>query len=233
MDYPLLIQNSFVALDVETANANVSSICQIAAVSFASGQMVDVWHSFVNPKEPFASFNVSLHGIDVATVHDAPDFPRIQQMLSPLLTGRVVASHMSFDRIAIQQACNKYQIPAFECSWLDTARVARRAWPRFARRGYGLKSIASWCGFNFRHHDAVEDATTAGRVLARAVEETNISVEQWLNHFSSPDGNNSRRQNNHERVELNPGRSPLGYGAEVDALRMIGQTSRYGHSRGY
>src|ERR1017187_8838036 len=133
---PPLDQVGFIAVDVETANADISSICQIAAVCFVAGEAVDVWHSFVNPGEPFAALNVTLHGIDAATVQDAPDFPAVMWTLSDLLTGRVVASHMPFDRIAIERACLKYCIPSVRCSWLDTAWVARRAWPRFARKGY-------------------------------------------------------------------------------------------------
>lgn len=172
---------SFLALDVETANGNISSICQIAVVRFEVGRAVDIWHSFVNPGEPFAALNVAIHGIDASTVQDAPDFPGVMCIISTLITGKVVASHMPFDRIALERASSKYRIPPIHCSWLDTAMVARRAWPRFARRGYGLKSVASWCGIEFRHHNAVEDAMTAGRILSKAIVDTGNSIENWLN----------------------------------------------------
>jgi DNA polymerase III subunit epsilon len=185
---------SFLALDVETANANISSICQIAVVRFEGGKAVDIWHSFVNPDEPFAALNVAIHGIDAYTVQDAPDFPGVMRTVSALLTGEVVASHMPFDRIAVQRASSKYCIPPVQCSWLDTAVVARRAWPRFAKRGYGLKSVASWCGIAFRHHDAVEDAIAAGRVLSKAIVDTGYSVENWLNDSTVRKFNNRRIQ---------------------------------------
>jgi DNA polymerase-3 subunit epsilon len=69
--------SSFLALDVETANANISSICQSAVVRFEVGKAVNIWHSLVNPGEPFAALNVAIHGIDAGTVQDAPDFPGV------------------------------------------------------------------------------------------------------------------------------------------------------------
>jgi DNA polymerase III subunit epsilon len=208
-----LDRESFIALDVETANAEISSICQIALVRFVAGEAIDVWHSFVDPGEPFSAWNVALHGIDAATVRNAPDFPAIMGTVSPLLKDMVVASHMPFDRVAIERACSKYCIPLVRCSWLDTARVARRAWPRFARKGYGLRSIASWCGIEFRHHDAVEDARTAGRILAQAIAETGIGVEKWLIQSIPLTLNNPRIQPCNRPLGTHHSRSSLKYTA--------------------
>jgi DNA polymerase-3 subunit epsilon len=172
--------SSFIALDVETANSNISSICQIALVTFEIGEPVNVWQSLVNPGEPFAALNVSLHGIDAAATQDSPSFADVMCTVATLVEGRMVASHMPFDRIAIERACSEHCVPPLTCYWIDTARVARLAWPRFSKRGYGLRSLASWRGIDFRHHDAVEDASTAGRILAYAVAESGISLERWL-----------------------------------------------------
>lgn len=177
--------DGFIALDVETANSNYSSICQIALVWFVVGEPVKVWHSLVNPKEPFAALNVSLHGIDATAVQGSPSFTDVMCTVATLLAGRVVASHMPFDRIALERGCSQHSIPQLTCFWIDTARVARLTWPRFAKRGYGLKSLASWHGIDFRHHDAVEDARTAGRILARAVADSGISLERWLNYSTT------------------------------------------------
>ena len=58
----------FVALDVETANADAASICQIGiALVDASGAM-ETHSFFIDPRDPFAPFNTRLHGISAATV---------------------------------------------------------------------------------------------------------------------------------------------------------------------
>jgi len=173
-------QESFVAIDVETANSNISSICQIATVCFLAGQIVESWQSVIDPEEPFAPLNVMIHGIDGRATQQAPSFPMIMTKLSSLLTDKIVVSHMAFDRVAIQKVCLKYDLQPMSCVWLDTARVARRAWPRFSKRGYGLRSIASWCEIEFHHHNALADASTAGQILTRAVAETGIGVKDWI-----------------------------------------------------
>lgn len=68
--------------------------------------------------------------------------------------------------------------------WLDTARVSRRAWTQFAARGYGLSNVANYCGIEFQHHSAVEDARAAALILLKACSETGLDVPGWLGRAS-------------------------------------------------
>jgi DNA polymerase III subunit epsilon len=54
----------FVALDVETANADMTSICQVGFARFESGVLVHEWKSYVDPEDYFDAVNVSIHGIN-------------------------------------------------------------------------------------------------------------------------------------------------------------------------
>jgi DNA polymerase-3 subunit epsilon len=56
----------------------------------------------------------------------------------------------------------------------------RHTWPRFSRRGYGLKNIAAWLGIPFDHHNAVEDARAAGEVVVRALGEKGVELAELL-----------------------------------------------------
>jgi DNA polymerase-3 subunit epsilon len=172
--------NSFHAIDVETANSDMASICQIGIISFEDGQIVSTWQSLINPEDHFEGMNVAIHGIDRRSVQDAPTFPQVSSKLVDLLSGQIVASHMPFDRVAMARVHDKYDLPILECTWLDTARVCRRAWSQFAQRGYGLANVASWAGIDFKHHDAEEDARAAGMILLRAVADTGITVSDWV-----------------------------------------------------
>jgi DNA polymerase-3 subunit epsilon len=62
----------------------------------------------------------------------------------------------------------------------------RRTWSGFAQKGYGLANVAAFLNIQFKHHDAREDATAAGEVLLRAMAETGLTVEQWLERVSKP-----------------------------------------------
>ena len=55
---------TFNAIDVETANADPSSICQIGIVRIRDGKIKEFRSSLVNPEMRFNPANVGLHGID-------------------------------------------------------------------------------------------------------------------------------------------------------------------------
>lgn len=176
----------FVAIDVETANADIASICQIGIVAFENGSVKESWQSLVNPEDCFDDFNTSIHGIDQRAVKGAPTFPLIYRTVRKLLADAVVASHTSFDRLAVARVMAKYDLETFECVWLDTARVARRAWPEFSQRGYGLANVARKLGISFVAHNAEEDARAAGEILAYAIKETGVAIGEWLDRVRKP-----------------------------------------------
>lgn len=177
----------FAAIDVETANADLSSICQVGVAFFQDGVHTRSWSSLVDPEDEFDGFNVSIHGIDEKTVKGAPKWPAVAAELRALLIGTVAACHTPFDRAATSQACEKYRLEQFDCRWLDTARVVRRAWPdKFAAKGYGLRNVAKILGIDFKHHDALEDARAAGEVLCRASAHAGLSVDDWCARVQLP-----------------------------------------------
>lgn len=170
----------FIAVDLETANPRMSSICQIGIVTFEDGREVEADVRLVDPGDYFDRYNVAVHGITEADVRGAPHFSDLHGWLCQQTSGQVVACHTHFDRVALSQACRSSRLGPIPCNWLDTAQVARRAWGQFAKAGYGLANVAAHLGIEFRHHDALEDARAAGLILLRAIEETGFDVEQWV-----------------------------------------------------
>jgi len=176
----------FVVVDVETANPNLASICQIGIAPFRNGVSEQPRQWLVNPQDYFDPINVSIHGIDEAAVRSAPTWPEVYASIAPFLSGGIVASHTAFDRTAVGQACENWSLEMCECRWLDTARVVRRAWPQFAKSGYGLANVAATFGIKYRAHNASEDARCAGEILMLAVEQTGLNAEQWLGRVCQP-----------------------------------------------
>lgn len=176
----------FTVIDVETANPNLASICQIGIVVFKDGKIHKTWESLVNPNDYFHPMNVSVHGIDEDAVAEAPSWAEVYPQILPFVTGQIVASHMPFDRTATLRACVSAGLAHFDCSWLDTARVARRAWSEVSRSGYGLKNLSSKFGITFQHHDALEDARAAGEVLLRAIADTGSTAVEWCTLVNRP-----------------------------------------------
>jgi len=117
---------------------------------------------------------------------DAPRWPAIAPQLASMLDGNLVVSHSLFDRTALHRVCQKYSLPFPQLRWLDTARVVRRTWPQFASRGYGLGNVAKFCGIQFQHHDALEDAIAAGHILVHALRHSGMTLEEWETRVTLP-----------------------------------------------
>lgn len=177
---------NFAAIDVETANANMASICQIGIASFRQGELVDEWKSLINPEDFFDYPNICVHGIRPEDVEGAPLLPNVIEAVASRLAGGVAVCHTHFDRVAVHQACRKYELETPDCTWLDSARVARRTWSEFASFGYGLQNVCDHIGYDYAAHDALEDAKAAGHVLLAAARKTGLSVEDWLLRVEKP-----------------------------------------------
>lgn len=178
----------FVALDVETANADMASICQIGTVRFSKGDVTEEWASYIDPDDYFDAVNISIHGITEHTVRGAPKYMDIHDRLCRLIGNRIVLTHTSVDRVALAQITGKHKACPPVCTWLDSARVARRAWEECAWKGYGLYNVCKTLGYDFKHHDALEDAKAAGYIMLAAMERTGLDLEAWLKRVTQPIG---------------------------------------------
>ncbi len=167
--------------------------------------------SLVDPEDWFDPWNVRIHGIihgiDAQAVEGNPTLPGVRAELHDRLSGTVVVSHSSFDRIAVGWALSRYGFESLQAVWLDSTRVVRRAWPeRYAKRGYGLRNVTADLGIEFRHHDALEDARAAAEIVLRACEATGLGIEDWLSKVGEPIATSAprkrdRRERNYSSVK--------------------------------
>lgn len=194
----------FVAVDVETANADMASICQIGIAKVTNGTITDTWQSYVDPEDFFDGVNVSIHGIDDSTVKGAPTFPDVFEAVDAYLREQVVVCHTHFDRVAFHQAAVRYDRQDVRCTWLDSARVARRTWQECAWKGYGLEKVCQIIGYEFKHHDALEDAKAAANVVLAASAATGLDLDGWLRRVRQPIDPNAASNNLPIAREGNP-----------------------------
>lgn len=176
----------FVAIDVETANADMASICAVGMARFSNGEVAEEFYSLVDPQDYFAQMNVSIHGITEQAVAGAPTFSEVSKEIERLMGGSVAVTHTHFDRVATHQASARWAITPPTCTWLDSACVVRRAWADCAQRGYGLAAVAKKIGYKFQHHHALEDAKAAGHVLLAAMKESGLDLSGWIEKVKQP-----------------------------------------------
>ncbi len=177
---------NFIAIDVETANADMASICQIGIARYVDGKLTEEWSSLVDPEDYFDLVNIDIHGITEKDVIGCPRFPEVAGILNGFLNSTICVSHTHFDRVSINSALTKYGLSDVNTTWLDSARVARRAWKEFAWSGYGLANVCNRIGYTFKHHDALEDAKASAQVLLAAVQDTGLDIYSWLKRVRQP-----------------------------------------------
>lgn len=169
----------FIAIDVETANSNYASICQIGLAFFKDGEVCHSFETLVNPEDRFSHTNMKIHGITPEMVLNAPIFSQIIKSIRPILDGRIVIHHTAFDQIAIKRAAAKYYEYPPNCFWLDSSMVARNTWADCSRSGFGLADLAKKLNYEFSHHDALEDAIVAGKILVHAISNSGKDLSEW------------------------------------------------------
>ena len=156
----------FIAVDVETANFEPSSICSIGAVKVENGIIVDSRYSLVNPEPDYYTARcMSVHGLSDADTCDAPSFGTVWGAWAEWLDGyRLIAHNAAFDSRCIREACRIYGLEP-PAEWGCTLRAARRRIPRYVLPS---KSLGSLCGFFGipldNHHNALADAEAAAKL---------------------------------------------------------------------
>lgn len=158
----------FCALDVETANHDRDSICQIGVAFVRHDNSILTWKTYVDPQVDRWVFT-GLHGISAQTVAGAPTFAEVMVLLRKALQGLTVYQHSNFDCSAITAACEKAMMSPPSWDWQDSVQVARRAWPELrGNGGHGLANLKAVLSLSFQHHDAGDDARAAAEVVLLA-----------------------------------------------------------------
>ena len=117
---------TFNSIDVETANADCASICQIGIVHVRNGEIKDQWQTLIDPEDGFDPRNISIHGISESDVRNSPTLPEVWDELRCRLGGTILVSHTSFDRIAPERARARHHLEKIQVSWRGSRAKARR-----------------------------------------------------------------------------------------------------------
>jgi DNA polymerase III subunit epsilon len=160
---------TFVALDFETANTAPDSACEIGLVRIENGAVAMNRSWFVRPPTPEFFFTY-LHGIDWATVKNAPTFAELMPELEPFFAGAdfLAAHNAPFDRGVMAATCARYGLKPPSPPYLCTVQLARAVWNIYPTKlGDVCKALEIDLG---RHHRASFDALACAGIVRKAVE---------------------------------------------------------------
>ncbi len=157
----------FVAFDVETANDDYGSICQIGLAVVRAGEITEEYSWLCQPPEAvshFDSVNIAVHGITANDVADAPTFEeRLGELKNVVGELPMVAHNAKFDFTALQRACQLTEQLAPRVKFACTFLWARRT--RLGLPNLKLPTLAAAAGYELtQHHDATADARACAKI---------------------------------------------------------------------
>lgn len=162
---------NFVAIDLETATYERSSICQIGITEVVDGVPQNPRSWLVQPEgNEYDAMNISIHGITPEDTKDSPSFPEVWKEVAPHLEGKIVVAHnTSFDMYALRDAFIKYSIPYPTFDYFCTLRIAR-----YIVKGcysYSLDVVLDHLNIDFGvHHKADSDSLGCSKLLLKCLE---------------------------------------------------------------
>jgi DNA polymerase-3 subunit epsilon len=169
---------SFLVLDLETANAAFSSVCQYGLVTVGPKGITDRRSALIDPRSHFTSTRI--HGIARRHVRGCPPFQHVYPELRKRLSGQIVVAHSTFERKALAACVRAFQLPAIDCTWIDSIRIAQDAWPELAGEGHGLRRLTDYLRIPLTQHDALSDAVATAEIVILAMEKTGLPVTHWI-----------------------------------------------------
>lgn len=148
----------FAAIDFETANKELSSVCSVGVVIVRNGELSDSFYSLIQPEPNYYNYwNTRVHGLTRADTDDADIFPEVWARIEPLIEGLpLVAHNKAFDENCLKAVFRVYQMDYPDYPFYCTCVASRRKW----REGsHTLDVIAERCGYVLtHHHHALADA---------------------------------------------------------------------------
>lgn len=170
---------SFCAIDLETSGSYPmhSEICEMAAVKYQNGQIVDRFQTLVKPSHKMSDFIIGIHGITNEMVADAP---KIEQVLPAFMefikSSACIAHHIPFDLGFLVYELEKRNMklpdePAF-CS----SRLARKIVPDSPN--HKLQTLANYLHLPMgTAHRALADSEACLSVFWKCMERLELQVK--------------------------------------------------------
>jgi DNA polymerase-3 subunit epsilon len=145
------MNNSFTAIDFETAQGKRWSICQVGLVRVENGIIKNQLSVLVQPPFNYYWNNfIDIHGITPNLTRKAQTFDRVWQQIAPFIENQNVVAHngFAFDFHCLKQTLEYYEMAVPEYEGHCTYKIY----------GDNLASLCRMYNIPLNHHDALSDA---------------------------------------------------------------------------
>ena len=159
----------FAVVDVESTGGagEMNRITEVGIALVDDTEIVETFHTLVDPGAPISPFVQKLTGITDEMVQGAPQLQKIAEKVDELLRDRIFVAHnVQFDlkmmRTELKRCCISFDPPR-----LCTVKLARRVFPGFP--SYSLHNLTESLGLSdFHHHRAMDDTLACAEILKLA-----------------------------------------------------------------
>ena len=166
VDYRFDPEQDYVVVDVETTGSWSSGdrITEIGAVKIRNHQVVDEWHSLLNPQRAIPARITQITNITNEMVRDAPIFSEVADSFMRFMgDGIFVAHNVNFDYGFISHEYERLD-RRFRFPKLCTVAGMRRRYP--GHKSYSLGKLCELYGIELEtHHRALCDARATSYLL--------------------------------------------------------------------
>jgi len=160
---------NFAAIDFETANGYLSSICSVGIVIVHNGVICDKIYRLIRPEPEWYSYwNTQIHGLSEDDTKNEKVFPFVWEEISPKIEGLpLVAHNSSFDERCLKAVFRVYQMDYPDYKFYCTCKTSRRKFGK-TLPNHQLQTVAAHCGFDLiNHHHALADAEACAEIALK------------------------------------------------------------------
>lgn len=155
----------FAAIDFETANEKLSSVCSVGVVIVRNGIITDRFYSLIQPEPNYYNFQNSLvHGITYEDTLNEMVFSKVWTEIE-ILIGELplVAHNKGFDEACLKAVFKTYQMDYPDYRFYCTLAESRRQLKYLPN--HQLHTVAADCGYILTsHHHALADAEACAEI---------------------------------------------------------------------
>lgn len=182
------MDNSFVALDFETANNSHASACEIGLIKVKDGNIVDNFYTLIKPPENYYSkVNILVHGITPDQTVNAPYFNEIWPEIKEFIGDNFLVAHnLSFDSSILHKTAEFYDIQIPNYQGVCTYKIY----------GTSLTETCQSFGIERLYHNALIDAEVCALVFLNYLN----GIQQDFSKCKSSNKKNPFDFSGHERI---------------------------------
>jgi DNA polymerase-3 subunit epsilon len=184
--------DNFVAIDLETANSDKTSICEIGLVKFLNGVPYATAETLIRPMGEirFDVHNQMIHGITIEDVVDAPLLGDVWAELESFIGGLPLVGHnFTQDLNKIIATLGEQNVRMADHYYYCTMTMARQMEEFQGSETMGLSDLADFAGITWMEtqradgscgHGAVNDAQATGELFVQITKARNLTMAALL-----------------------------------------------------